>query len=65
MGRPLLLILLALYTNLDEAQAKLDATAAARTGGGTPNLPDPVRKVYRSLTKYRRIGVYTLYKTTS
>jgi hypothetical protein len=27
--------LLALYTNLGEAQAKLDATAAARTGGDT------------------------------
>jgi len=41
--RPLHLILLALHTNLGEAQAKLDATAAARTGGATPNLPDPVR----------------------
>ena len=41
-GRPLRLILLALYTNLGEAQAKLDATATARTGGATPNLPDPV-----------------------
>jgi hypothetical protein len=37
--------LLALHANLGEVQAKLDATAAARTGGGaTPNLPDPVRK---------------------
>ena len=42
MGRPLQLILLALHTNLGEAQAKLDTTAAARTGGATPNLSDPV-----------------------
>ena len=42
MGRPLHLILLALHTNLGEAQTKLDAIAAARTGGGTPNLADPV-----------------------
>ena len=35
MGRPLHLILLALHTNLGEAQAKLDAIAAARTGGDT------------------------------
>jgi hypothetical protein len=34
MGRPLHLILLAPYTNLGEAQAKLDAIAAARTRGG-------------------------------
>jgi hypothetical protein len=34
MGRPLHLILLALYTNLGEAEAKLDAIAAARIGGG-------------------------------
>jgi hypothetical protein len=34
MGRPLYLILLALYTNLGEAQAKLDAIAAAPPGGG-------------------------------
>jgi hypothetical protein len=33
------LILLALHANLGEAQAKLDATAAART----LNLPDPVK----------------------
>ena len=33
MGWPLQLILLALHTNLGEAQAKLDTTAAARTGG--------------------------------
>ena len=43
MGRLLHLILLALHTNLGEAQAKLDTTAAARTGGATPNLPDPVK----------------------
>ena len=46
MGRPLHLILLALYTNLGEAQAKLDAIAAARTRGGTPNLPVPVGRQF-------------------
>jgi hypothetical protein len=39
---PLHLILLALHANLGEAQVKLDATAAARTGGATLNLADPV-----------------------
>ena len=39
MGRLLHLILLALHTNLGEAQAKLDATAAARTGGGDTEPP--------------------------
>jgi hypothetical protein len=46
MGRPLHLILLALHTNLGEAQAKLDAIAAARTRGDS-EPPGPCITVAR------------------